>query len=58
MKEALNQFMSAYLTNFRLSDFHPGPICQTTPPFRFAIFSLHVSPLYTVGTSAQPHGGY
>ena len=45
MKEALNQFKSAYLTYFRLPDFHPGPICQTTPPFRFAIFSLDVSPL-------------
>ena len=42
MKEALNQFMSACVTNFRLSDFYPGKICQTTPPFLFAIISVDV----------------
>ena len=42
MKEALNQFMSDYLTNFRLSDFYPGPTCQITPPFLFAMVSVDV----------------
>ena len=42
MKEALNQFMSDYLANFRLSDFYPGPTCQTTPPFLFAMVSVDV----------------